>query len=172
MTFLEKVSAYVKKHGVTEGGLGEVSVGKNYIFSQMRQGYCNDRFTINRIKQFMDENPKGFYDYHAEKFNEKQRNKYPIRTKKQALSEPKRRIRVCFKCGAKYEDVCDHKGDKTMADSEHKNWQKETAIRKYNGELDRCLAEGIPYSKKSLAMKAANYVGCSSNQVIAWVEGK
>ena len=172
MTFLDKVSEYVKKHGVTERGLGEASVGKNYIFSQIRKGYCNDRFTIARINQFMDENPKGFHDYHAEKFNEQQRHKYPIITKKQALSGPKKRTKTCFKCGAKYEDICDHKGDKSVSDGEHKKWQKETAIRKYNGELDRCLAEGIPYSKKSLAIKAANYVGCSSNQVIVWVEGK
>lgn len=53
--------------------------------------------------------------------------------------------------------------------TEHREWQRKTAL----GRIDRLREEqrGAEIPDKHLAAKAAQYVGATSDQVLAWMRG-
>jgi hypothetical protein len=53
--------------------------------------------------------------------------------------------------------------------TEHRAWQRKTALQ----YIERVRAEtsGFPMPDQQLAAKAAQYVGSTSDQVLAWMRG-
>lgn len=58
-----------------------------------------------------------------------------------------------------------------MTEQTHREWQRETVLRRVNALRDEKITQGRPYTEKSLAETCCAYVGASADQVLRWMQG-
>lgn len=59
-----------------------------------------------------------------------------------------------------------------MTEQTHREWQRETVLRRVNALRDEKITQGRPYTEKSLAETCCGYVGVSADQVLKWMQGQ
>lgn len=59
-----------------------------------------------------------------------------------------------------------------MTDQSHREWQRETVLRKIGQLRDEYAIQGRPCTDRRLAETAAPYVGAETEQVLRWMRGE
>jgi hypothetical protein len=59
-----------------------------------------------------------------------------------------------------------------MTEQTHREWQRETVLRRVSALRDEKNTQGRPYTEKSLAETCCGYVGVSAEQVLKWMGGQ